>query len=105
MLTGPASLPCVVTERLAVAPLSVMLAVAVGVVIVIAEPRLGSLIAASTVSVLSSRPSLATVTVSVPVVAPLATLIAVGASNAVKSDPLVAVPPVLAAANVMGAPV
>src|SRR5688572_2299944 len=98
-----ASTPFWDTDNTAVAPGSVILAVAVGVVILMLA-RLGLLIVASTVSVASRSASFRTVTVSVPVVAPLATLIAAGPPKAVKSEPLVALPPLFATVNVIGDP-
>src|SRR2546426_867989 len=82
---------------------SASLVTATGSVPVVAP--LALLIVAATVSVPSSNASLSTVTVSVPVVAPLATLIAATPPNAVKSEPLVAVPPLLVTSKVIGAPV
>ena len=74
-MTGPFSSPSVVTERLTVAVSSSrMLAVALAVPIVTAA-LLGLLIVASIVSVPSSSASSRTVTLSVPVEAPSATLI------------------------------
>jgi hypothetical protein len=79
-----ASAPCVVTDRAAVAPDSVMFALAVapgpGIE---TDARLGALIVAVTVSVPSNRASFRTVTVSVPVVEPSATLTAAAPAKAV----------------------
>ena len=80
-----------------------LLAVALAPVIV-TPALLGLLIVAWTVSVASRIASLRTVTVWLPVVAPCATLTAAAPPNAVKSEPLVAEPPLLASVNVIGAP-
>ena len=79
MLTGPVSLPFVVTDRAALtvpAPLSLsrMFAVVVSVEIAIAG-SLGVSILEATVSVFSNRISLTTTTLNVPVAEPSGTLI------------------------------
>jgi len=84
MFTGPVSFPFCVTLRLAVAlSLSVIVAVALAVPIV-TSPLLGFDIWAITVSVsASNNPSFVTVTVTLPVEEPTATLIAADPPKAV----------------------
>jgi hypothetical protein len=104
MLTGPVSLPCVVSAIDASAvSLSVMFAVADAPVIV-TPPLLGLLIVACRVRVPSSRASFRTTTPNVPVDAPLATVTWAPPAIAVMSVPSIAVPPERAMSKVMGEP-